>query len=94
MKSDEELSYYDYVELVKSFLFLPGQIECQGESKAVVTARNRIQWIKYREWEELLYEGKLSLKMKGRIYQSFVRWTMLCGSEKWCLMESEMAILK
>ena len=78
MKSDEELSYYDYVELVKSFLFLPEQIECQDESKAVVTARNRIQWIKYREWEELLHEGKLLLKMKGRIYQSFVRWTMLC----------------
>ena len=32
--------------------------------------------------------------MKGRIYQSCVRSTMLYGSETWYLRENEMAILR
>ena len=32
--------------------------------------------------------------MKGRIYRSYVRSAMLYGSETWCLMENEMAILR
>ena len=34
------------------------------------------------------------MKMKERIYQSYVRSTMLYGSETWCLRENEMAILR
>ena len=34
------------------------------------------------------------MKMKERIYQSYVRSAMLYGSETWCLRESEMAILR
>ena len=37
---------------------------------------------------------KFSLKVKGRIYQSCVKSTMLYGSETWCLRGNEMAILK
>ena len=49
---------------------------------------------KFRECGELLYERKFLLKMKGRIYQSCVRSTMLYGSETWCLRENERAILR
>ena len=35
---------------------------------------------------------KISLRMKGMVYQSCVRSAMLYGSETWCLRESEMAI--
>ena len=34
------------------------------------------------------------MKMKERIYQSYVRSAMLYGSETWCLRENEMAILR
>ena len=42
----------------------------------------------------MLYGRKFSVKMKERIYQSYVRSTMLYGSEMWCLRENEMAILR
>ena len=42
----------------------------------------------------MLYGRKFSVKMKERIYQSYVRSAMLCGSKMWCLRENEMAILR
>ena len=59
-----------------------------------MTVKTGIRWIEFGEREELLYERKLSLKMKGRIYQSCVRSALLYGSETWCLEENEMAILR
>ena len=41
----------------------------------------------------MLYGRKFSVKMKERIYQSYVRSAMLYGSETWCLRENKMAIL-
>ena len=32
--------------------------------------------------------------MKGKVYKSFVRSAMLYGSEAWCLIEKETAILR
>ena len=32
--------------------------------------------------------------MKGKVYKSYARSTMLCGSEMLCLRENEVAILK
>ena len=63
-------------------------------SEAAVAAKTRIGWIKYRECGEFLYGRIFSLKMKVRIYQSCVKSAMLYGSETWCLMENEMAILR
>ena len=34
------------------------------------------------------------MKIKKRIYQSYVRSAMLYGSERWCLRENEMTILR
>ena len=37
---------------------------------------------------------KVSLKMKGMVYQSCVKSAMLYGSETWCVRENEMAALR
>ena len=50
--------------------------------------------MKFRECGELLRGRRFSLIMKGMVYQSCVRSTMLYGSKTWCLRESEMAILR
>ena len=34
------------------------------------------------------------MKIKERIYQSYIRSVMLYGSETWCLKENEMVILR
>ena len=62
--------------------------------ETAVTSRVRIGWMKFRECRKLLRGSRFSLRMKGMVYQSCVRPAMLCGSETWCLRESEMAILR
>ena len=65
-----------------------------GECEAAVTARTRCGLVKLRECGELLYCRRFPLKQKETVYKSYVRPVILCGSEAWCLMESEMGILR
>ena len=61
-----------------------------------MTARARIGWVKFKECRELLNSKRFSLKMKGMVYQSCVRYgsCVRYESETWCLRENEMAILR
>ena len=79
---------------MKSFCYLGDRLNASGGIEAVVTARTRIEWLKFSECGELLYGRKFLLNTKGRIYQSCVRSGMLYGSKTWCLRENEMAILR
>ena len=49
--------------------------------------------VKFRECDELLYGRRFPLMLKGAVHKSYVRPTILYGSEAWCLKESEMGIL-
>ena len=64
----EELSFFCQVDFVKNFCYLGVRLNTNGGSEAAATARTRIEWIKFGECGELLYERKFSVKMKGRIY--------------------------
>ena len=61
---------------------------------AAVTARTRCGLVKFRECGELLYSRIFPLRLKGAVYESYVRPVILYGSEAWCLKESEMGILQ
>ena len=43
---------------------------------------------------KLLYGRRFPLRVKGSVYESYVRPAILYGSEAWCLIESEMGILQ
>ena len=62
---------------MKSFCYLGDRLNASGGSETVVTARTRIRWINFGECRELLYERKLSLEIKEKIYQSCVKSAML-----------------
>ena len=79
----------DEVETVKGFCYLGDRLIASGGCETAVTARVRIEWMKFRECGELLLE-RFSLKMKGMVYRSCVKSAMLYGSETWCLRENEM----
>ena len=66
---------------------------CSG-CEAAVTARARIDWVKFRECRELLNSKRFSLKLEGMVYRSCVRSVMLYGSETRCLRENEKTILR
>ena len=59
-----------------------------------MTARFGCDWVKFWECGELLYGRRFPLRLKGDVHRSYVRPAMLCGSEAWCLRESEMGILR
>ena len=50
--------------------------------------------VKFRECGELWYGRGFPLRLKGAVYESYVRPAMLYGSEAWCLKEGEMGILQ
>ena len=83
----KELTFYDQVELVKSFYSLGNRLNASGKSEAAITGRARIRWKKFKECGKLL-NRKLSLKMKGRICRSCARLAMLHGSETWFQREN------
>ena len=92
MNSLEELC--EEVEMVRDFCYLGDRVNAGGGYEAAVTARVRIGWVKFRECGVLLNSKRLSLKLKGKSYQSCVRLATLYGSETWCLRENKMAILR
>ena len=61
------------VETVNGFCYLGDKVSANGGCEAAVTARARIDWTKFREYGELLYGKRFSLKMKGRVYRCCVR---------------------
>ena len=64
-----------------------------GGCEAAVTARTRCGWVNIRECGELLYGSRFLQKLKGAVYESYVRPAkILHGSEVWHQKESEMGI--
>ena len=84
----------DEVETVNGFCYLGDRLNASGGCEAAVTARVRIDWVRFRECGELLLGNRFPLKMKGKVYCSCVRSAILYGSETWCLKENEKAILR
>jgi len=58
-------------------------LSVDGYADAAVEARIRIGWNKFRQLVPLLTNKDVSLIMRGRLYSSCVRSSMLHGSETW-----------
>jgi len=64
-----------------------------GDADAAVEARIRIGWNKFRQLVPLLTNKDVSLIMRGRLYSSCERSSMLHGSETWPVRkENEVAL--
>jgi len=58
-----------------------------GDADAAAEARIRIGWNKFRQLLPLLTNKDVSLVMRGRLYSSCVRSSMLHGSETWPVLQ-------
>jgi len=56
-------------------------LSVDGEADAAVEARIRIGWNKFRQLVTMLTNNDVSLIMRGRLYSSCLRSSMLHGSE-------------
>ena len=59
-----------------------------------VEARIRIRWNKFRQLVPLLTNKGMSLIMRGRLYSSCVRSSMLHGSETWPVRKENVVALQ
>jgi len=71
------------LELVDKFCYIGDILSVDGDADAAVKAiRIRIGWNKFRQLVPLLTNKDVSLIMRGRLYSSCVRSSMLHGSER------------
>ena len=92
MKQKEMLC--DEMDTVRQFTYLGDRVSAGVGCEAVVSARTRCGWVRFRECSELLYGRKFPLRLEGTVYESYVRPAIMCGNAAWCLKESEMGILQ
>ena len=70
-----------HLEVVDKFCYLGDMLSVDGDADAVVEARIRIEWNKFRQLAPLLTNTDISLIRRGRLCSSCVRSSMLHGSE-------------
>ena len=70
------------------------ELSMDGDADAAVEARIRIGWNKFRQLVPLLTNKDVSLIMRGRLYSSFVRSSMLHGSETWPVRKENVVALQ
>ena len=80
------------LELVDTFCYLGDMLSIDKDADAAVETRIRIGWNKFRQLVPLLTNKDISLILRGKLYNSCVRSSMLCGSESWPIRkENEVA---
>ena len=94
VKFYQELSFYNQVELVKSFLKFGGHIECQWWKRMSNVSQNKNLLHKIFKIRRFALLTKTFVEIKGRIHQGCVWSERLYGSKTWWLREDEMAILR
>ena len=68
------------LELVDKFCYLGDILSVDGNADTAVETRIRIGWNKFRQLVPLLTNKDIPLTVRGRLYSSCVRSSMLHGS--------------
>ena len=66
---EQEENLCDEVETVREFTYFGDRVSAGGRCEASVTARTRCGWVKFRECGELLYDRRITLRLKGAVYK-------------------------
>jgi len=80
-----DLGSGNVLEKVQHFCYLGDTIGSSGGSEHAVLARIRGAWNRFRQLVSVLAARDISLKLRGKLYDSCVRSTMLYGSETWVM---------
>ena len=78
------------LELVQQFCYLGDMIGAGGGSEKAVRCRIRCARGKFNELAPMLTKRGLSLRMKGNLYELYVRKVLIHGSETWPMKVGDM----
>ena len=90
----EKLKLQEKVKRTKNFKYLGSTISSNGRCEDKVRRRIQAGWMSWRKVSGFLCDRKLSAKVKGKIYESVIRPTMLYGMEKVALTERQVGKMK
>jgi len=76
-RSSADITVNANVELVDKFCYLGDMLRVDGDADAAVENRIQIGWNKFRQLVPLLTNKHISLTVRGRLYSSCVRSSML-----------------
>jgi len=79
---------------VDTFYHLGDTLSVDGEADAAVEARIQNGWNKFRQSVPVLTNIDISVIMRGRLYSSCVRSTVLHGSETWPVRKENKVALQ
>ena len=71
------------LSVLRSFCYLGDMLSCRGGAGEASRVRVRCAWKKFRELSPILTARGASLKLKGKMYSTCVRSSMIYGSETW-----------
>ena len=74
---------------VNSFKYLGSVIYGSGECGKDVDGRIKVAWSRWRDLSGVIYDKKVPMKLKSKLYKTVVRPAMVYGSECWALRKQE-----
>ena len=77
------------LEMVQQFCYLGDMFGAGGGSEEAVRCRIRCAWCKFNELAPMLTKRGLSLKMKGNLYNTYMRKVLMHGSETWAMKRKD-----
>ena len=69
-------------------------MDSKGGTELDVRSRIRAGWAKWREVSSVIYDKKMTLKLRAKIYTAVVRPVLLYGVEAWALRKKEQSQLE
>ena len=67
----------DEVVTIRDLSYLGDRVCASGGCEAAVTAKTRCGWVKFMDCADLLYGRRFPLRLKGAVYESYVRPAIL-----------------
>ena len=74
---------------VNSFKYLGSVIDGSGGCGNDVDGRINVAWSRWRDLSGVIYDKKVPVKLKSKLYKRVVRPAMVYGSECWALRKQE-----
>ena len=78
------------VKRAKNFTYLGSTVSSDGKCEKEVRRRIQARWMSWKKMSGVLCDRKLSAKVKGKMYKSVVKPTMLYGMETVAVMERQV----
>ena len=94
IRKEINIDYEGKVECVGRFCYLSDMIGSGGGAEETSRARVRCAWAKFRELSPILTARGASLKVKGKLYGTYVQCVLMYGSETWAMKAEDMQRMK